>query len=1267
MTSTPESQPLSVAERIDAHSDRFEAEWQAGRNPRIEDFLGTLQGSERASLFRALLAVELELLQSQGQPPEPACYHQRFPDQAEAVAEVFRGLGRPSGETGDLASGDTSISTASARTGTHPAPEQAAPPAGPLPVKIGRFEVLGLLGEGAFGKVYRARDPQLDREVAVKVPQTGTLETEQDRERFLREARSAATIRHPNICPVFEVGQDGAGDYIVMAYVPGRSLAANLDAGPEPVPVRQAALIIRKLALALDVAHGKGIIHRDLKPSNIMLDRERKDVVIMDFGLARRFRAGEALLTQSGVIMGTPAYMPPEQARGDIQAIGPWSDVYSLGVILFEMLAGQRPFTGSAGEVIGQILHVEPAPPSRHRPEVDRRLEAICLRAMAKEPAQRFRSMSEFAGALDDFLKGLTTSGPTAPIESVLARPVPHPDPVNAVLPATVLKPVRGRRWILAVAAGLALIVGGWVAAPIIIRLIHKDGSRTTIEVPSDTQVVVEKRGRAGQQPPIPPGWVPLFNGKDLTGWKAKTGDLAAWGAEEDELVARSDKEAVLVTEKSYGDFSLSLEFQLPEHGARGGVFLYTPDGRGLEINLLAAAGRTPAEVNQGRMSGALSWQHAQGQQLRPTEQAVELESADEWNQLQIDLRGLDLTVTLNGEQVQAVRLDLLTGLLKTADLTSLTTPIGLQVGRQEVRYRNVHLRTAGSPEVPLLSNIPRDPGRELKKIDLAGLLKAKRVVVESNVPPWLITGFPRAIDGDIATFARAEQNGPLVITLTFDTSVNLRTARIFPAWGSHDWTLQVGPEGWRNSIKGAPSHAWSRMDLPQVVNTRRVTLELRQIHKGEVVVGKAHVSEIELYVAEPPSPPEKEVGSTPPPGRLVFDHPLSNTDTLEKFYSYSGGTSIIVPGSGLLQTGSNSRGIAWPRPFLGDEYRVQFEVNLKGSRWAGFILNGPGYGSSPHTGYLCGFNRTSYWLEREGVKAQTGPLPRPLADGEWATVQADVKEGKIAVTVNGFPLAPFEDREPLSGPLHGWFGLTASSAHFRKLRIWSSVKDPNREPQLLPPATEKACMNGELLYELKLAGARDLGAEWWKSRPKTVAVENGAVAMSTGGNTPGSVVLSKPLSGDFACEVEFEYQIPRATKFTVMLWSAAKAPQRAQDCEAGCLVHLPYSTGRYAVQWHGGPKEATANYLGTHANRLLLTPYYVPLAKRKYLARIETKRDGIRVFMDGVFLFAARRPDSRALPVMPVFLGLREHGAVKVHAVRVYQIAAEGKAPSGN
>ncbi|MEQ1906122.1 MAG: protein kinase [Pirellulaceae bacterium] len=378
----PHTDPsLSIAQRIDLACDRFESEWKAGKHPRITDFVSAARESDRVELRQALLAIELELR-----------------GRSEADTSVTQSSVR--------APVDVSL----AATALH------APTSSDVLKKIGRFDLRGVLGSGAFGKVYRAFDSKLNREVAIKVPMDSAVKTDAERVQFLKEARAIATINHPNVCQVFEVGEFEDRPYIVMALVPGLSLADALKSRKTPLPQKQVALIVRKIAAALAAAHEKGIVHRDLKPANIMFDRDRKDIVVMDFGLARGPQLADARSTQSGVIMGTPAYMSPEQARGDAKGVGPSGDVFSLGVILYEMLTGCRPFTGTATEVIGQILHVEPERPSKRCVGVDPRMESICQKAIAKDPAARYSTMKDFAAAIDTVLRGNTT--PLSPGET---------------------------------------------------------------------------------------------------------------------------------------------------------------------------------------------------------------------------------------------------------------------------------------------------------------------------------------------------------------------------------------------------------------------------------------------------------------------------------------------------------------------------------------------------------------------------------------------------------------------------------------------------------------------------------------------------------------------------------------------------------------------------------------------------------------------------------------------------------------------------------
>ncbi len=271
-----------------------------------------------------------------------------------------------------------------------------ADPDVPLPAKLGRFEVRRHLGSGAFGAVYQAYDPQLDRDVALKVLRPGLLDNAKYVERFLREAKVAAGLRHPNIVPVYETGRDGDQHFIVSAYIAGRPLEDAIDDGG--FDFRRAARIVRELAEALAYAHERGVVHRDVKPANILLD-EKDRPLLADFGLAARLGSAEKL-TNAGAVLGTPAYMAPEQAKGHEGDAIPASDQYSLGVVLYELLTGRTPFAGRPEVVIYNQISTQPDPPRKHRPGVPPELEAACLRALAKDPGQRFASLEDMAAAV---------------------------------------------------------------------------------------------------------------------------------------------------------------------------------------------------------------------------------------------------------------------------------------------------------------------------------------------------------------------------------------------------------------------------------------------------------------------------------------------------------------------------------------------------------------------------------------------------------------------------------------------------------------------------------------------------------------------------------------------------------------------------------------------------------------------------------------------------------------------------------------------------
>ena len=440
-----ESDSQSFSARIDAICDRFEAAWKAGAHPQIKDYLCEVLEAGRADLFRHLLALELYYRKAAGKAPELAEYRERFPDYLAAVADAFPTIDsravtdRPALQAGlppsphalhircphcrnpievvddtPLAEivcpscgsnfsliGDEALAFQSAGGSLHR--RQA----------FGHFELIEQLGAGAFGTVWKAKDTQLDRTVALKIPRKGQLSPE-EAEKFVREARAAAQLQHPGIVSVYEVGREGETLYIVSEFVEGLSLADWLT-GQRP-NYRESAELCVKIADALHHAHEHGVIHRNLKPSNVMLDRAGEPHV-MDFGLAKR-EAGEITMTVEGQVLGTPAYMSPEQAKGEGHAADRRSNVYSLGVILFELVAGERPFRGNVRMLLVQVAADEPPSPRKFDGRIPRNLETICLKCMEKDPARRYATAQELADDLRHYLAG----------EPIHARPVGRPE-----------------------------------------------------------------------------------------------------------------------------------------------------------------------------------------------------------------------------------------------------------------------------------------------------------------------------------------------------------------------------------------------------------------------------------------------------------------------------------------------------------------------------------------------------------------------------------------------------------------------------------------------------------------------------------------------------------------------------------------------------------------------------------------------------------------------------------------------------------------------
>lgn len=391
---------------IDGVCAEFERSLAGDETTRIEDYLSKLPSECRVVLLRELLATELEWRVAQGEQPAPDDYESRFSELQQEIAAVFVEALAESEAPTALVSRDAAANQTA--TDMETVAQDAAGLAG-MPNPFGRYRVERLLGRGGMGTVYLAYDQQLQRQVALKLP---SLDTEDRRiiERFSREALAMASVSHPHICPIHDVGEYDGHQYLTMTYLDGRTLAEVLKEDPLP-SATEAAKIVRTLASSIHVAHESGVVHRDLKPSNVMMTPQ-VGPVLMDFGLARSTVSDPGEITTTSGIVGSPAYMAPEQIGGTPSEVGPAADVYALGVILYELLSGARPFHGESALILAQVLAAPPPRPSNIRHDIPPKLEAICLRALNKRPDDRYPSAQAFAETLDEYLKSVDAPPP---------------------------------------------------------------------------------------------------------------------------------------------------------------------------------------------------------------------------------------------------------------------------------------------------------------------------------------------------------------------------------------------------------------------------------------------------------------------------------------------------------------------------------------------------------------------------------------------------------------------------------------------------------------------------------------------------------------------------------------------------------------------------------------------------------------------------------------------------------------------------------------
>jgi serine/threonine protein kinase len=368
--------PPVPAAQVEQVCQAFEAAWQAGGPPAIEDYLRGVPAASRASVLRELLRLDLAYRGRQDEKPTLEEYRRRFPEDADLLWSVFR-------ETPTAADA--------------PPPDPAAEPT------IPGYEILGRLAPGGMGVVYRARQVALNRTVALKMILSGAHAGPQERARFRVEAEAIASLSHPNIIPIYDCGECDGMPYLAMEFAGGGSLAQRL-AG-RPLPPSEPAALVETLARAVQFVHERGIIHRDLKPANVLLT-DRGVPKLADFGLAKRLDRDQGL-TRTHAVLGTASYMAPEQAAGDTHALGPAADIYALGAILYEILTGRPPFLAATYELtIHQVLSEEPQPLTRLRPDLPAELEAICLKCLEKEPGRRYASALALAEDLRRFQAG---------------------------------------------------------------------------------------------------------------------------------------------------------------------------------------------------------------------------------------------------------------------------------------------------------------------------------------------------------------------------------------------------------------------------------------------------------------------------------------------------------------------------------------------------------------------------------------------------------------------------------------------------------------------------------------------------------------------------------------------------------------------------------------------------------------------------------------------------------------------------------------------
>ena len=395
-------QQMDASDKIDAICDAFETAWQRGEKPQIADYAALLTSDARADLLRELIIVDRQLTNRQ-QATEQKRFARPHATQSLRHGQIDTDIEFLENEIGDPTDASRELE---------------------LPTNFGDYILLAPIGRGSFGKVYLAESTRSGGQVAIKIPHAALISDPDDYKLFIREARNASSLSHPGIVKVHDIEFVDQTPILVSDYIAGKNLRDFL-VEVKSLPLRTAVQFVIGLSAAVEYAHQNGVIHRDIKPSNILVEqkgpldeRGTKNTVLrpllLDFGIAKRI-GFNTLVTQAGAILGTPGYMSPEQASGNSGNVTARSDIFSLGVILYELLTAKLPFEGTSQEILSKVQHYEAPSPQLHQPKIPRNLSVICQKAIRLEAADRYASAADFADDLQRWMND----------EPILARPLP--------------------------------------------------------------------------------------------------------------------------------------------------------------------------------------------------------------------------------------------------------------------------------------------------------------------------------------------------------------------------------------------------------------------------------------------------------------------------------------------------------------------------------------------------------------------------------------------------------------------------------------------------------------------------------------------------------------------------------------------------------------------------------------------------------------------------------------------------------------------------